>query len=367
MNEGENSGMPKAPGFSSPNTSPDNPAPIRPAAPADSQPAQPAASVYSAAASLPEEDPSQPTQAISSGGPTRPRFGFSRRFKDQQPAQPRTAAFNNAPDFFNQAVGDIVVANDNAVAQKQKTKKFIILSAAVLGVLAIVLVVVFFVGQASKPSANKVKTAFNRYANYVLYGEEKDSDIGEYDESARYTIMDKYISVDENYNKRFKELFDAFYKEYNDAAKAGTYQEGALGAYRDLVTDVYNSFDMDKKVTVSHLAALYRGGGGQEGAMKTIDDELATFKGEAESASDLAVSWREYAIKRMEVVKHYIANGCLSSDNELNPGCAVNENGRSAIKEANKAYEYYNDYKMFSRASLIEETFRIKEYENAKK
>jgi len=260
--------MPKSPDFSSPNTSPENSA---------------SASVYSAAASLPDEDPSQPTQSISSGKPARPRLGFSRKFKESQPTQPRANAFSNAPEFFNQAVGDIVIANDNAKAQKKKNKKFAVLAAIVLGALAITIVVILVVSGVNQPSANKVKTAFNHYANYVLHGEEKDSDIGEYDESARYTIMDKFANADDGYNKRFKELFDAFYKAYNATAESGLYEKGGMDDYKWIVYDTYLSIYLEDALPEDELVEKFSEEGA-EGLRALVNDKTESLRDFQESS-----------------------------------------------------------------------------------
>ncbi len=330
MNEGENSGMPNTPVFSSPNTSP-NPQPDQPASPAGSN-----ASVIAAAASLPGEDPSQPAGVISSGDSTpagaRPRFGFSRKFKaktaeQQLPAQP---AFSNAPDYFSQAVDDIVAADNSAIEKKKNMKKIAIIALAVLVAAAVIIAVILLIQQSAKPSAGKVRTAFNRFANYVLYGEEKDGDIGELSETTRYTMMDKYINTDETFNNRFKELFDNFYKEYNAAAKNGIYKKGEMGNYRAIVHDVYNSFDMDKGFSYDDIVGLYKTYSATI-VNEQISQKYETYK--KSSDSQLTNSWYKARSAISRIVEIYNGNGCIYLG-RIEWSCSADPSSSQDLKEA---------------------------------
>ncbi|MBP5634038.1 hypothetical protein J6X13_03865 [Candidatus Saccharibacteria bacterium] len=347
MNEGENTGMPTAPNFSSPNASPDNVTPIQPATPAEpGQPTAPqqTASVYSAANSLPGEDPSQPSQVISSGpakgAGARPHFGFSRKFKDQQPQQTRQATFSNAPDYFNQAVGDIVIADETAAARKQKTKKIALIAVAALAVLGGALAAVLVITQINKPSANKVQLAFNRYANYILYGEEKDSDIGEYSASTQYAIADKYHHVDEEYNKHFVELFGKFYKEYNAAAEAGLYEKGKLDHYKGGVDFIYASFEMERAITAVDFYKNYS----IKGQAKMEEEIAAKRDGYYKTGFEMPVTyWYNTMISQVVLASAYNGLGCIEGGN-INRDCA--SRGDSSIQEKNRAFaDNYNEFR----------------------
>lgn len=367
MNEGENTGMPTAPNFSSSNTSPDNVTPIQSATPAEpGQPTAPqqSASVYSAANSLPGEDPSQPSQVISSGpakgAGARPHFGFSRKFKDQQPQQPRQAAFSNAPDYFNQAVGDIVIADENAAAKKQKTKKIALIAVAALAVLGGALAVVLVINQINKPSANKVQLAFNRYANYILYGEEKDSDIGEYSNTTRYTIMDKFSEVDENYNKHLKELFDKFSEAYNAAVEKGIYkQDSVVGTYRGSVMAAYYSFDMDKDLAMNNIVSSLSQNG-RETLVNEVNDKSAKYA--ENGASMLSGEWNQAMLTNIALGETYIGSGCVSGG-KVNYSCASKQ--EAVIKErrqiAQESADIYKAHAVTVRKHCYSSLWEIKE------
>lgn len=356
MNEGENTGMPNTPVFSSPNTPPDN----------GQDAPDPAASVAAAAASLPGEDPSQPAGIISSGNaaPTgaRPRFGFSRKFKSQPDAQPTQSAFKNAPDYFNQAVGDIVLADENAAAQKKKVKKIALIAVVALIVIGGGLTALLLLNQASKPSANKVKTAFNRYANYALYGEEKDSDIGEYSDFIAYTIRDKFSNVDENYNKHLKELFDKFYDEYNASVDAGTYEKGTIDAFKSVTYDAYLSIYMENTLSFQEIDNKY----GEKGAEK-LRDEVTTAAQSYErvQTSAYVAAWQTARLSYITYLSYENDYPCyFSAPNASKCDSAPSKDG---IELANNAYESYlsakaeqENQKKMSREGVIKYLFNYK-------
>ncbi len=366
MNEGENSGMPNTPVFSSPNTSL-NPQPAQPASPAESPSLTPAAIVSS-----PDDGEPQAAQIISSNNTTpastRPRFGFSRKFKAKtaEPQRPIQPAFNNAPDYFNQAVADITIANESTIVKKQKTKRIAIIAGSALAVIACVVAAAAIIGQINKPNANKVKTAFNRYANYVLYGEEKDSDIGEYSTSIRYAIMDKYINVDESYNNHFKELFDKFYEEYNAAAENGIYEKGKLDGYRNTVYGVYASFALSELFDEDSLVeTVYNKG--RDAAVDEIKQSATNYL-PIDSSKYLAY-WVKAKEALADLADYRIGNGCLDDTgaSEGETDCVFNE----TYGGLSESYSYHEsraiEERTFERKLLYDQLFNMGKVLDAEK
>ena len=332
MNEGENTGMPKSPDFSSPNTSPDNSAPSQPS----ELPEQPAAASAPAPAepviSSAGEDV-RPAQSISSGVSTRPRFGFARKFKKaQQPAQApaQQTVFGNAPEYFNNAVQDIVIADVAAADAKKKRKKVALIALAVVAVLAAGLGIFLLIVQLSKPSASSVKSAFNRYANYVLYGEEKNSDFGEYSDTVKYTILDKYDNVDENYNRRMKELFEKFYSQYNGAVEQGIYKKDeAIDDYKEIVMSVYYGFEMDESISLNSIASSVISKG-KEGYLKEISEKSKWYT--EQGVSYLAEDWNNVMSAYASLAEAYNNVGCIVNG-KIDYGCIENL-AESSLAEA---------------------------------
>lgn len=188
MNEGEKNGLSNGPIFSSPNI-------------AGSQPQQQSQasvpmpeqqvditkignpSLTTTVASMPEQDgPVKP--AVTSGGDPinkkQPRFGFAtRRFrgKNQAPTGPvmqasDSSAFANAPDYFNDAMNDIVLKDD---ADRQgKTKKFITIGVIVALVVALFVVGIIAMSGSISGGQKQAKISLaNRIKNIIVNGEDK--------------------------------------------------------------------------------------------------------------------------------------------------------------------------------------------------
>jgi hypothetical protein len=196
MNEGENTGMSNGPIFSSPNIAGSQPQPQQAPVPMPEQPTDitkignPA--LTTTVAAMPEQDgPAKP--AVMSGGDPidkkKPRFGFTtRRFKDrtQAPAAPvmqaaDTPAFANAPEFFNNAVGDIVTADAAATEKQNKTKKAVIVGAIIAAAVVLVGVVCVIalpkvISEGQKQQKNSIS---NRLKNIIVNGEDKSDEITE--------------------------------------------------------------------------------------------------------------------------------------------------------------------------------------------
>ena len=388
MNEGENTGMPTSPDFSSPNTSPDSQPirptvlPIYPAEPiASEQPApeQPTAAAEEPAASseptpaeesapvepaadLPAEEPTQPAQTISSGDKQslRNRFGFTRKFKNQQaPQRPAAPVFGNAPEYFNNAVQDIVIADAAAFDAKRKRKKIALIALAALVVLGAGLGVFFLIREANKPSVNRVQAAFNRYANYVLYGEEKDSDFGEYSATTSYTILDKYAYPDESYNKRLKELFDRFYSEYSAAVENGIYEKSdVIDSYKDDFALVIYSFDMDKAATLEAVLDKYISLGSSG-----LEEEISQKTEEYEKTNaTLPVSfWYSAMSGYASLVGIYDSLGCIKNG-AIDSTCHTeNYSSVSGVRaQTNEYYEKYRGMIVSLRDSIYTNLWNVK-------
>ena len=102
-------------------------------------------------------------------------------------ATPSGPSNSNVPGYFNKAMGDIVIDDPNA--KKKKNKLPFIIGGAVLLIAAVVLVIVFLAPTVQKNTAkNASKAAYNRFANYMISGEEKEANIPDsYDKTKVYS------------------------------------------------------------------------------------------------------------------------------------------------------------------------------------
>lgn len=227
MNEGENSGMSNGPIFSSPNIAGSQPEPEKGPVPMPEQPVDVTKTdnpiVTTTLASMPGDEQTKPT--ITSGGDAidkkKPRFGLgTRRFKEKNQASDapimqaaQSTAFANAPEFFNDAVGDIVLADAADAEKKNKTKKFIIIGVAV----AIVLIAGLAVGLMMLPKGGSkatIASKYNRLANLYWTGEDSDKSseaIEKYqDKTESYAYQHRYTENEEYVTKLASAANDYF-------------------------------------------------------------------------------------------------------------------------------------------------------------
>ncbi|MBR5418714.1 hypothetical protein IK110_00460 [Candidatus Saccharibacteria bacterium] len=238
MNEGENSGMSNGPIFSSPNIAGSQPEKQQGPVPMPEQPVDVTKTdnpiVTTTLASMPGDEAAKPI--VTSGGDAidkkKPRFGLgTRRFKEkaQTPDAPvmqaQSPAFANAPEFFNNAVGDIVLADAADAEKKNKTKKFII-----IGAIAAVAVVVLVIGLVAlipkKTPDSAAKNALNRIANIYILGKDSEEVIENYDDyeekSDTFMYRNRFkgdVALGENLlniaNEYFKEMNGLEQKDRN--------------------------------------------------------------------------------------------------------------------------------------------------------
>ncbi len=186
MNEGEKSGLSSGQIFSSPNISGSQPQPNQAPVPMPEQPVDITKvgnpTLTTTVASMPEQDgPAKPT--VTSGGDPidkkKPRFGFAtRRFSGRGQGQEQGgSAFANAPEFFNAAVDDIVLA-ESAESSKGK-KKVAIIGIAVVAVIGLIVGVVLLSQSISSGQKHAKATLANRLKNIIINGEDKADDVGE--------------------------------------------------------------------------------------------------------------------------------------------------------------------------------------------
>ncbi|MBR3163991.1 hypothetical protein IKF15_01670 [Candidatus Saccharibacteria bacterium] len=192
----------------SPSSSPSSPSPT-PSSPAyssatdvfrsdtpnivSSQPAvvSPSSNQYQASTSAPSlnSDSTTTTSAVPasnlSANSAQPRVATSTRSnylgRQQRPATP-----NQVPDFFSQAIATQAAAQVQAKEQAKRKRKPILIASIVGALAIIVLIGALLSAGALKPNTKgqssaiaDLKTKWNRYGNYLIYGKESDEDLPE--------------------------------------------------------------------------------------------------------------------------------------------------------------------------------------------
>ena len=225
------------------------------------------------------------------------------------------------------------VTGDIVLSTEPKKKKTGIIVLLILVVLAIVTGVGYVIwtnvsgGGGGKTAPVGVKEAFNRYANYFVYGEESTEPIGaesfdaveeSYFEEQTKTLSAERVEYFDNTETYFKNFYDVYSKTLNND------QSGDLlamlndyGKRLSLVTNYYKgNIVIQPMVTEEYIA------NGEDSAKALINDTLARYK-DIGDVHDM--NYYNMALKRanemLDLVKIYEANGCIKEDG-LDYDCA---------------------------------------------
>ena len=317
MNEGENSNIPQSPNFSSPNISSANSqAPSNPVSPApqaitssdiSAMAGTNAGSVAAAAAAMPESDAptavsSTPSAPISSTQHSRFNFGANRfHAKESQPAAP---TFTNAPDYFNQAAGDIYLDNRYQGNKNNKKKLIIVIAAGVavvvIGIIgAISLMGSGGIGGGKVLTAKDAKDKFNR--DDALAAFDLDREI----EKIYRGEEDDEVLFDETYYKMMTDGYKA-YAKIAEALKGYSDIEGEDSLGRDKkVEEVAENMQKNQPVykeLVDKFKIIYSAKSDGVSKLDNLSDD--TSKNEAKKYITTVIEYEDFIKKR------YNANGC---------------------------------------------------------
>lgn len=232
---------------------------IEPEKPAE--PVEPVGSVEPAQLATPVQ-PTVPTEPAGPTEPTGPAETPQPAAPTTPPGVPVNPLARKAPDFIGTPKSSTLNFQNSArntlqndiplvVAQPpQKKSKMPILVVAIISLVVIIGVAVFAIVQKQNGgnlfSQNaELVPKFNKYANYVLTGEEKEDTLNiEYNQNQTYefTFIKGQVQSDSRaeYLNKVKELFDHFYTSTqtmqlntNEAEKLNSYHDNFILTYTD--------------------------------------------------------------------------------------------------------------------------------------
>jgi predicted metalloprotease len=125
-----------------------------------------------------------------------------------------------APRNFVMNVGGGAGAGMGAGAGRKSggpKKGLIIGGLAAIVIVIVVLVVVMLMGGGKKAmngtTGDGSHDSFLKYANYLLTGKENTNELGSFDDSKDYTVMQKFAEKDAAFFDKAQELWKAFYEK----------------------------------------------------------------------------------------------------------------------------------------------------------
>lgn len=224
--------------------------------------------------------------------------------------------------------GDVVISS--GTEQKRGKKKWMIvgIGAAVLLVVIGVVVLIATRGPRLEVSGTAYD-AFNRYANYFLYGEDSDAEIeGEYDEDGSYQVDEMYVADNEERNafwNKATSLLDDFEMELdNEEGDNDGELMAAAGDYREefeLMKLTFMSEIVDEAEFYNKTIAL-----GSAEAKAWVEPRFALF---TNSEYELVNNYGQAAIEHYQVLADYYEKakelGCLV-ENGVNEECLNGDN-----------------------------------------
>lgn len=212
-----------------------------------------------------------PMQSVGTGQPAQP----AQPVQPIQPAQP-----------VSSGTGDIVLAPE------KKSKKGVIIAIIVALVLAGALLAVAFAtlgGGGNSGVSGDAKTAFNRYANYLLYGEDSDKELeGEYDVDEIY-YLDDIMTEDIDYTEEVRETLEVA-DESNNNFDGGDDSDIKADDFFLRAENLWNSF----------YNTLERGGSYLIDAANEYREELELYKMIVLSGDSIGSNWIQNRLDEME-------------------------------------------------------------------
>ncbi len=241
--------------------------------------------------------------------------------------------------------GDVVIGGDQKKNQKKMLLVGGLIALVVLIVVGLVASAIFSRGGGSDGGGSDVanqKSAFNSYANYVLFGEDSDEDLTEeeiYENSAYFETLDINEDVITKYtleaNKKFGEL-ERSYAQDNDP-----YWQTA---FTDM-SDFFQKLPSALPLTVKELSDAFASGG-RSGAEELIDRRYSTsdYSSDEDGLSSMFLDYLDAASSlsalRLNVIEKAKEGGCVISDSLENSCYTMNE---SEIQEAEGYFAESND------------------------
>lgn len=227
------------------------------------------------------------------------------------------------------------VTGDIVLSTEPKKKKTGIIVLLILVVLAIVTGVGYVIwtnvsgGGGGKTAPVGVKEAFNRYANYFVYGEESTEPIGaesfdaveeSYFEEQTKTLSAERVEYFDNTETYFKNFYDVYSKTLSDDQDQGKDVLAMLDDYGErlnLVADYYKGNDVTRPMVVEEYVS-----NGESSAKTLINDTLARYK---DIGDIYGMNYYNVALERanemLDLVKIYESNGCIK-EGSLDYDCA---------------------------------------------
>ena len=237
--------------------------------------------------------------------------------------------------------GDIVIGEDGST----KSKKWLVICGAIFGIVVVGLLgwlAVESIMKNSVPSTGDLKQSFNKFANYVLSGEELTTEINpELDVFYNYYFTNG-VSVDNDRKELYEHtsaLFTPFLEMYERTISKGHFSsddEKLTAVANDEVQllEFFSAVYVKPEIAFEDIIDVY-GKGGADGVKQYLDDY---YHGDTENPyysgfSDYLKKWVDWQVKALDV---YNSKGCIV-DGTIKQSCSIDsEEDKAKVRGYNK-------------------------------
>lgn len=233
--------------------------------------------------------------------------------------------------------GDIVIGEEKST----KSRKWLVVCGVMIGVVVLGLLGWFVAKSIMKngvSSTGDLKQSFNKFANYVLSGEELTTEI-----SPELDVFYGYYFTDETYtdeekvtiNKKAEDLFTDFEKVYIgviDKEKITSNDEMLIAFVSDSekILDFLSVIYMKPRIEVEKIADVYISGG-SDSVQEYVDSYYDALSGNQyyEEYKNATKKWAGLLVQSLEL---YNKAGCIV-DGKVNWDCQVASNDTATVME----------------------------------
>ncbi len=263
--------------------------------------------------------------------------------------------------------GDIVLG---ASGEQRKSKKWLV----VVGVVVVILLLLGGVWISTRGSgenivSNDAKTAFNRYANYFLYGEDKASAIGaEVPKNGDTSFANQIESTngDSSYFQNLNALFGKFKNFMDEYSKNNDDFDATMLNNYSSELELLTIYREKGALTRANILKSYKEGGEVKAKeyIREVSDHYTSI-GELNDLnySQLLSSWGN---DNLLLIMFYERSGCLTGD-EIDYNCAaskINDESRALSRSMSEANDKMDMVVENSKRSLYYDLFLINDLVN---
>lgn len=293
---------------------------------------------------------SQPAQPIQ---PVEP----AQQAESAQPTQPMQPIVPQQP--VASGTGDIVLQPETP----QKSKKPLILVILII-LLLIGAFVAYFVATSNNNNSQisvstDTKTSFNRYANYLLYGEDSDNALeGEYDGENSYTLYDKINSNDEQgfFEKTqslLEEFGDGFHKTNSINEELQSLVDNYIGNF-----EIFKHHELNGDIDFNTLGKQYVDNGFESTKSWITSYYSDLVNSEYNNAKQYGENQTNYWKLTADLLQKADNNGCLQNG-AFEADCLNNSVSEEANTELSKYKENILNSLNVAESSIVKNCWEI--------